>query len=409
MVNGVALNPDAPHLAALLGEAGYRTGYVGKWHLGDPQSDGPVAEADRGGHRDWLASNILEFTSDTYHTRLFDGDGRPHDLPGYRADAVADAGIRQLATNAPAARSGRTPFCLTLGFVEPHHQNDIDAYPPPAGDRAGLRGRWVPPDLAALPGHPGGDPAPGGGDPLAGGSAHRDLAGYFGMVRRLDAALGRVRDALHSLGLAEDTVLACFSDHGCHFKTRNAEYKRSGHEASIRVPMALTGGPFTGGGRIDRPVSLVDLAPTVLDAAGVAAPAAVQGRSLLGLVRRDPAALAAWPADAYSQIAEASWGRAVRSRRWKYIVHAADPPARANANPLSFDRYREAELYDLGHDPHELCNLARLDSHTPVREAMRVRLRAWFGRTGEPDAAIDPPERILPGGQRRVSAAEAAT
>src|SRR5690606_42086831 len=62
--------------------------------------------------------------------------------------------------------------------------------------------------------------------------------------------------------LLDQTILLFTSDHGCHFKTRNNEYKRSCHESSIRVPTMLRGGPFTGGGQLQQLVSLVDLPPT---------------------------------------------------------------------------------------------------------------------------------------------------
>ena len=95
------------------------------------------------------------------------------------------------------------------------------------------------------------------------------MAGYLGMIKRLDEALGRLVDALISLEMLEDTIILFTSDHGNHFKTRNAEYKRSCHDASVRVPTMLYGGPFTGGGRISQLVSLIDLPPTLLDAAGI--------------------------------------------------------------------------------------------------------------------------------------------
>src|SRR5690606_15354483 len=112
------------------------------------------------------------------------------------------------------------------------------------------------PDLAAL-----------------GGSAPGHLGGYWGMVKRLDEAFGRLLDALQSLGLADDTILLFTSDHGCHFQTRNsagrvAEYKRSCHESSIRVPALFAGPGFAGGGQLQQLVSLVDLPPTLLDACG---------------------------------------------------------------------------------------------------------------------------------------------
>jgi arylsulfatase A-like enzyme len=71
--------------------------------------------------------------------------------------------------------------------------------------------------------------------------AHQHIAGYYGQVKRIDEALGRMLDTLKSLGIAENTILLFTSDHACHFKTRNSEYKRSCHESSIRTPAALQG------------------------------------------------------------------------------------------------------------------------------------------------------------------------
>lgn len=96
--------------------------------------------------------------------------------------------------------------------------------PAPDGYRERNEGSWVPPDLAALR-----------------GNSYQHLAGYYGMVKRLDEALGRLLDALESLSLTDNTILLFTSDHGCHFRTRNAEYKRSCHDASTRVPTALSG------------------------------------------------------------------------------------------------------------------------------------------------------------------------
>ena len=261
--NGPALLDGMPTLAGLFGAAGYRTGYIGKWHL-STAGPGPVPVEQRGGYRDWLASNVLEFTSDAYRTRMFDAAGNPVDLPGYRVDALADAAIRYL----DARSCEPQPFFLFLSFIEPHHQNHRDDYPAPTGYEEAYTGTWVPPDLQAL-----------------GGSAWRHLPGYYGMVKRLDEALGRIQDALRSLDLARSTVVLYSADHGCHFKTRNGEYKRSCHDSSIRLPTALSGPGFDGGGRVQQLTSLIDVPRTLLDAAAITPPDAMRG--VLGVAAAD--------------------------------------------------------------------------------------------------------------------------
>lgn len=371
--NGLALPAGTTTLAHCFAEAGYDTAYIGKWHLAD---EDPVPAAQRGGYEHWLAANAVEFASDAYDARLFDEENRPVKLPGYRVDALADAAIRHIDAHQAE------PFFLFLSFLEPHFQNHRDDYPAPDGYAERYTGRWLPPDLAAL-----------------GGSAHRHIAGYWGMVKRLDEALGRVLDALKSLDLLEDTIVLFTTDHGCHFKTRNDEYKRSCHDSSIRVPTALRG-PGLKGRRIEELVSLIDLPPTLLDAAGLPVPADMQGRSLMPLLRGEAES---WPEEVFVQISEAQVGRAVRTRRWKYGVAAPDRDG--NRDPGA-SRYEEESLYDLLADPYELNNLVGMDSHREVAEVMRQRLVRRMVEAGE-EAPEIVPAPSLPGGQKRVSRQEA--
>lgn len=373
--NDIPLSAEATTLAHLFRDAGYRTGYIGKWHLSEHE---PVPREDRGGYEFWLGANQTEFVSDAYRTVLFDGDGQEMHLPGYRVDATTDAAIRFIDDH------DAEPFFLFVSYLEPHHQNHTDDYPPPTGYRERYQGRWMPPDLAAL-----------------GGSAHRQLGGYFGMVKRLDEALGRLVDALVSLGLLDDTIVLFTSDHGCHFKTRNSEYKRSAHDASVRVPTVLHGGRFSGGRVLEELVSHVDLAPTLLDAAGLEVPESMSGRSFLPLVERHDIE---WPDDIYVQISEAQVGRAVRTARWKYAVYA--PDADAWDDPTA-DHFVEEALYDLAADPYELDNLIFLESHRGVADAMRARLVAHMERVEGISPRIDAPaepfaryrERSVPPGE----------
>lgn len=372
--NGIPLPPDARTLAHSFKEAGYQTAYIGKWHLAE---DEPVPAAQRGGYESWLASNLLEFTSEPYHTVMYDHEELPVKLPGYRVDALADAAVRTIDSYQDR------PFFLFLSFLEPHHQNSLDDYPPPNGSRGRYTGRWMPPDLAAL-----------------GGSAHQHIGGYYGMVRRLDEAFGRVLDALKSLSLLENTIVLFTSDHGCHFKTRNDEYKRSCHDSSIRVPTAFCGPGFDGGGRLRELVSLIDLPPTLLDAAGIPVPEVMQGRSIMPLLRREEVD---WPEEVFIQISEAEVGRAVRTRRWKFGVNA---PHKDGWHDSSSDQYIESYLYDLQADPYELTNLIGMDSHQEVTAVLRERLLHRLAEAGEAVPTIKGAP-VREGFQRVVTAEEA--
>ncbi|WP_309119006.1 sulfatase-like hydrolase/transferase [Paenibacillus sp.] len=371
--NGVPLPKDAKTLAHYFREAGYSTGYIGKWHLASQE---PVPEEERGGYEYWLGANILEYSSDAYDTVLYDNDNREVKLPGYRVDAQTDAAIRYIDAHR------EDPFFLFLSYLEPHHQNHTDNYPAPDGYEERYTGRWTPPDLAAL-----------------GGSSAQHLGGYYGMVKRLDEALGRLMDALKSLGLTKDTILLFTSDHGCHFKTRNSEYKRSCHDSSIRVPTAFMGHCFEAGGRLPDLISLIDLPPTLLDAASIPVPEHMQGRSILPLLRGERHD---WQQEVFVQISESQVGRAIRTKRWKYSVRASDKDGTRDS---CSDKYKEDCLYDLLADPYELINVAGMDAYREVCDQLRERLVSRMRQAGEEAPVIEAAER-RPAGQRRLSVSE---
>jgi arylsulfatase A-like enzyme len=363
--NNIPLNRELPNLAGSLADAGYTTAYIGKWHLGDHASPLAVKPEDRGGYQHWLAANVVEttrnqYSSDAYDCRLWDEDGQLVRLPGYRADAMTDAAIRFVG------KPHSNPWLLFLSLLEPHHQNHRDDYPAPDGWEERYRGRWTPPDLAAL-----------------GGSSHHQLAGYYGMVKRIDDALGRVYDALRSTGQLDNTILVFTSDHGCHFKTRNSEYKRSCHESSIRVPAMIHGPGFMAGGRRPELFSLVDFAPTLLQAAGLPVPDTMQGQPLLPRMQKTTTP---WPEEVFVQYSENVIGRAIRTRRWKYAIENTELPANQVA---SADEYHEAYLYDLQSDPYELVNLIGKESHLEVANLLRQRLLNRMQKAGEA-----PPKKI---------------
>lgn len=276
---------------------------------------------------------------------------------------MIDAAIRYLQER---AQDPTQPFFLFISLLEPHHQNTDDSYPAPHGLESAYRGGWRPPDLQAL-----------------GGTSARDWPGYCGMIKRIDEGLGRLMDAVEALHLDDQTVMAFASDHGCHFKTRNGEYKRSPHESSVRVPLAFWGPGWNGGGEHTCPASLVDLAPSLLESAKLPIPESMQGRSLLPVARGSSDHL---PSESLIQFGDGYLppGRALRTSRWKYAVTAGKEHRGIASAPV----YEETHLYDLRTDPYELANLVDSAPHQAICQELRTKLLERMSEIGEPPASI---------------------
>ena len=380
--NGLGLASDATTLATEFRKAGYTANFIGKWHLA-PRADegqhpgadrGRVAPNERGGFADlWEGSNELEWTSHPYEGELYDGSGKALPFSGvYRSDFITQRAKQFLNTV-------DGPFLLVISQLEVHHQNDCNCFVAPEGYAARYSNPFVPGDLRTLP-----------------GDWQKQLPDYYGCVARIDESIGEIRQTLAQRGLEDDTIFLFLSDHGCHFRTRNTEYKRSPHESSIHVPLVVQGPGFDRSMEIPELTSQIDLMPTLLSAAGLPVPASVQGKSFLPLLDRQ---VKDWRNEVYIQISETGTGRALRTPEWTYAVMAPGSTA-PHAQTGGSERYREEYLYNLPADPHQLTNLAgRHDDpelihgfgQPPQKAAaeLRERLLARMVEAGEPRAQIE--------------------
>jgi uncharacterized sulfatase len=367
-VNHRMLPTDVPTIAKLLGAAGYRTGYIGKWHLA---SFGPPGGADdftrkavpperRGGYQDWLAADALEHTSHSYDGHMFDGEGNRREFPAgrFRADAQTDWVLEYLDSR----RGQSQPFFLMTSYLEPHHQNDHSHYEGPHGSKERWKHFDPPGDLI---GH--------------GGDWREEYPDYLGCVNNLDANLGRVRAKLEQLGIADSTVVIYTSDHGSHFRTRNGEYKRSCHDGCLRIPLVACGPGFDGGHVVsDKLANLIDLPATLLQAAGVAIPPDFRGHPLQAAVdRSDPG----WPESCFAEISESHIGRCIRTMRYTYEVSLTE---------AGVPHWRESFLYDNLRDPHQQNNLVREPLLASLRRELWQRLARQMIANGEPAPSLEP-------------------
>ena len=371
--NGVPLPQTIRPMAEYFNEAGYETAYVGKWHLASDRLPNvgfhcektAIPKDRQGGYKDWWrAADVLEFTSHGYDGYIFDAEGNQIDFKGYRADCINDFALEYLDQ-----KQSDDPFFLFISQLEPHHQNDHHCYEGPKETVEKFRDYPIPPDLSCLE-----------------GDYEQMYPDYMAAINRLDENVGRLVAKLKEKGLYENTILIYTSDHGSHFKTRNLEYKRSCHDSATHTPLIIRGGPFQGGKKEDRLVSLIDLPPTMLDLAGIPIPKSYMGHSLVReLTGEEPERDCV-----FIQISESQCGRAIRTKQYKYSVRALSPTGYTiHRSPGYFEDY----LYDLTKDPIEKNNLIKDRSYAFVRQKMKKLLLREMERAGEKKPVILPAYR----------------
>lgn len=367
--NNIMLPEGVKTLADYIEEAGYETAYIGKWHLASdgelekpPRIDHTVTAIPRelrGGYTGfWRTADVLEFTSHGYDGYVFDENNNRIDFKGYRADCITD-----LALDFFDERDTEKPFFMTISHIEPHHQNDRKHYEGPEGCKEKFKEFILPEDLKALK-----------------GDAEIEYPDYLGACESLDKNLGKLVDKLKEKGLYENTIIIFASDHGSHFKTRNRDkhlngyddYKRSCHDACLRVPLVIAGGPYKGGVAVKELVSTESLPKTILAMAGVDVGDAMIGENLLDVVEKKDKER---PNQIFAQISESRVGRCVRTPEYMYSVYA---PGIDGSQAASSDTYADDFLYDMEKDPYQLNNIVDNPDYADVKEDMRRRLLDWI-------------------------------
>ncbi len=360
--NGIALPQDITPLAEYFNRAGYQTAYIGKWHLGSDKYPGigvhcektAIPKDRQGKYQYWRAADCLEFTSHGYDGYVFDGDGNKIDFTGYRADCINDFALEFLDK-----REKDKPFFLFVSQLEPHQQNDRNRFEGYKETIEKYKDYPLPDDLTFLKGD------------------YKEMyPDYISAINRLDYNVGKLVAKLKQQGIYEDTIIIYTSDHGCHFKTRNMEYKRSCHESSIHTPLIIKGGGFEGGKRDNRLVSLIDLPPTMLSMAGIKTPPNFKGYDLTKETD-DPETRRKC---VFMQISESQCGRAVRTDRFMYSVKDLNPTGYLHENSKV---YFEDYLYDLKKDPIEKHNLVKDPKYAHVRRELKYLLLEEIRKAGE--------------------------
>lgn len=358
--NGIALEEDVKTMADYFNENGYDTAYIGKWHLASDRYPGKgvhcektaVPKGRQGNYKYWRAADILEFTSHGYDGYVFDEDGNKIDFKGYRADCINDFALEYINNH-----DSDKPFFMFISQLEPHHQNDRGHFEGPKEMIENYRDYPLPEDLTFLK-----------------GNYKEEYPDYLAAIHSLDQNVGRLVNTLKEKGIYENTIIVYTSDHGCHFKTRNAEYKRSCHDSSIHTPLVFGGGAVRKDENVESLVSLIDIPPTLLNLAGIPVPESYSG-NILPVNRND----APERDCVFIQISESQIGRAIRTNDWKYSARAIGSGMLEHSSSIYFDDF----LYDLRNDPHEKNNLVNNKMYADVIKEMRELLSREMVKVGE--------------------------
>ncbi|MSU51486.1 MAG: DUF4976 domain-containing protein [Opitutus sp.] len=168
---------------------------------------------------------------------------------------------------------------------------------------------------------------------------------YLAATSFVDAQIGRIVDALKQAGLAENTIIVIWGDHGYHLGEKEITGKNTLWERSTRVPLIFAGPGVTRGGRSLQPAELLDLYPTLTELCGLAPRTDLEGISLVPQLKNAAAKRIRPAITSHNQ-----GNHGIRSERWRYIRYADD----------------SEELYDLKNDPNEWTNLATRPEHATV-------------------------------------------
>jgi len=326
-------------MSAAMKAAGYRTGYIGKWHLDGAENPGFVPRERRRGFDDWSAFNVAHRHYDWVYFR---DDPIPVRVSGFEADTQTD-----LALDFIRKDKGR-PFYLCLSILPPH----APLTPPARHDT------FQPAALRLRPNVPKQHEA----------AARRALAGYYGLCAAADQNLGRLLDELDAIGLAKDTIVVFTSDHGQMLWSHGVDEINLPFEESARIPFIVRYPRLIrAGATYDGLISNIDFAPTLMALCGIPALKGMHGsnqaRRLTGVAA--PAAGSIYSEGALRQLNE--W-RMVVQGRYKLVVDASNRPT---------------YLFDLAGDAYEQENLAGQRGSAAITEQLQAIRRRWALRTAD--------------------------
>jgi len=390
MKNGMVLtdhflrNPT-PYFAEACKSAGYRTGYVGKWHLDGYDRSGYIPPERRRGFEFWRA---LECTHSYFKSKYYHQDEKqPRTWEGFDAIAQTDAACEYIASQKT------DPFCLFLSWGPPH-----DPYKAPAeymkrfeGKKIKMRDNvndfetaekmWRECDTAV---------ARDGlrrarkrnrarlSDKKSNAQILKDYRGYYAAIETLDDCTGKIIAQLQKTGQLDNSIIVFTSDHGDNLGSHRQIGKQLPFEESISVPfMVRYPKKIKSGTETDAMLAPVDIMPTVLSLAGVPCPK-VDGKDISSAAMGKDADMQDAVLIMKSIPLSVNWivngngaWRGVRTKRYTY--------ARKSSNKKPW------MLFDNLSDPYQLKNLVDDPAHASLLKKLKKKIDELLVEAGDPE------------------------
>ena len=373
--NQGGLAPWDRTLGHIFREAGYVTGYTGKWHAG-----GYPEEAGFDWHMNWDNTNNHWDSS----WRALHGDGKRVPCDTYNATRMTDQALDFLDSQAGGGR----PLFLMVAWNPPHA-----IFTDPPEEKKDLY-----PDAERLPWRENADEE---------GKAKwwENYQGYHAHITAIDEEIGRIREKLKQLGVLGDTLFIYTSDHGSMMNSHGLSNKRYPHEESCRVPFLITGPGIPAGQVCEELFGSIDIFPTLCGLAGIEPPGFCDGKDFSPNMR----GLRAGVQDPETQLLmHACRNRGVASRpgevptRQEILAHHTPffRGVRGKRYTYAVDGEGGWALWDNIEDPLQLHNRIRDPDLEPVRGELHRQLEGWLERAEDPFLnpvyhGLSLPERIL--------------
>lgn len=349
-INDVEIDPNANSMGKIYKNAGYKTAYIGKWHLDGHGRSSFIPKERREGFDYW---KVLECTHNYNNSIYWDNNDNLRKWRGYDAiDQTQDA-IKYLSDN----KNSKEPFLLFLSWGSPHSPyNTAPERFKTAYKNKTLKFRDnVPATLSK--------------------EVTNDLIGYYSHISALDSCIGALQKAIKENKLDKNTIFVFTSDHGALLRSHGEQYKQQAYEESIKVPFLINYPAKLGNKKkiVDTPINTPDLLPSLLSLSGIDIPKSIEGKDMSQVMmgkgndKDNPVLISCYQPFGQWNTNKGREYRGVRTKQYTYVKDLKGPW-------MLFDNYK---------DPYQMNNLVNSKEYSSIQAKLEKELERLLVMTND--------------------------